>query len=277
MTGAGRARRTHEAMAAPPVALPRVARARDRRRVGGPRPTRRRSSAAGLIVELDAHLPPPGRRGSSAPTTWPGRSHRARPAARRDARPPVARRRRAGSRADRRGVDRCPRRRPAHPPPLRRPAAPGAADLRRRRRRPRSGRAPSGRWPDRQARPAHPSDTDVGRHHAVTRPVELLREIVAHYRHADVVYGSLGVRGRAVARAGGPVLRPVGNRQDARCRDHRRRARASTCSSSTSPPSSASTSARPRRTSTGSSTRPAPATSCCSSTKRTRCSASARR
>ena len=52
---------------------------------------------------------------------------------------------------------------------------------------------------------------------------------------------------------------------------------ASTCSSSTCRRSSASTSARPRRTSSRSSTPPAPATSCCSSTRPTRCSASAPR
>ena len=184
----------------------------------------------------------------------------------------------AGDRADRRRVGGRARRHPPHAPPHAPPSCSSSGGPTPRRAA--TSTAPCAGWPAARSTSSPGASGRRGRGTTSSLSpdrIQLLRELVARYRHADEVYERVGVLGRAVAGPGRPVLRAVGHRQDAGRRDHRRRARASTCSSSTSRRSSASTSARPRRTSTRSSTPPRPATSCCSSTRPTRCSASARR
>ena len=221
----------------------------------------------------------PGGGGSSGPRTSSWALDVARRAAdRADARPPVGRPSRRGHRADRRGVDRRARRHPraptASPPPscdsssgpTPRAAATSTAAVRRL----------AGGHIDKLARRIRPT-RGVGRHRRVARS----HPAAARARRP------LPPRRRGVRATGASPPRRRGARS--RCsRGRRARARrspprsspassGSTCSSSTCRRSSASTSARPRRTSTRSSTPPGPATSCCSSTRPTRCSASARR
>ena len=72
------------------------------------------------------------------------------------------------------------------------------------------------------------------------------------------------------------VLRQPGTGKTLAAHVDRRHARHGPATRSTSPASSTSTSARPRRTSSGSSPGPSRSTRCCSSTRPTRCSASGR-
>ena len=138
-------------------------------------------------------------------------------------------------------------------------------------------RAPPRQRPDRHARPAHPADAHVGRHRRVARPhpaAARARRPLPPRRRGVRRVGVLGRRRRGARSRCSPARRAPARRSPPRSSPA---SSASTCSSSTCRRSSASTSARPRRTSTRSSTRPGPATSCCSSTRPTPCSASAPR
>ena len=111
------------------------------------------------------------------------------------------------------------------------------------------------------------------------RQRDLLRSISAYLRHRDLVLSEWGYE-RTVARSQGLKVLFAGESGTGKTMagaGARRATSGSTCSGSTSRRSSRSTSVRPRRTSTGSSPPPRARTRSCSSTRPTRCSASARR
>ena len=111
------------------------------------------------------------------------------------------------------------------------------------------------------------------------RQRELLQSISAYLRHRDRVLSRLGLREDRRAHPGpeGPVRGRVRHRQDDGRPGDRRRARPGDLPRRPRDHGVASTSVRPRRTSTGSSAPPRARTRSCSSTRPTRCSASAPR